>query len=187
MKTAAMTEAERRFHEGTDSEPPANAPVPSVYHADGRTYRVLGLVRNSTNGADRQWMVHYVVMDGRGNTEGQVYLCELQEFVRHLNGRPATLNYDHDTAIVPPGVGPYVGIYRHYKGGIYRTLGFARTSTRGVKDQWMVLYVSMTYGEVYAREVNEFTETILVNGQMVPRFLYLGVAKQAPTPSPKGS
>lgn len=61
-----------------------------------------------------------------------------------------------------------LGRYRHYKGKDYSVLGFARHSET---EEWMVLYVPL-YGEggYWVRPLAMFTETVLVEGQAVPRF-----------------
>lgn len=83
----------------------------------------------------------------------------------------------------PPDHAPLPGIFRHHKGGLYRVLGCARNSTNGMDRQWMVLYVSMTFGEMYVRELDEFTEILAIRGKPVPRFERLGLARQAPLPT----
>ena len=60
------------------------------------------------------------------------------------------------------------GLYRHYKGGLYQVLALARHSeTR----EPMVVYQAL-YGEYgpWVRPASMFTETIVVDGNTVPRF-----------------
>jgi hypothetical protein len=61
-----------------------------------------------------------------------------------------------------------LGRYRHYKGNNYSVVGFARHSET---EEVMVLYVPL-YGDggYWVRPVTMFTESVLVNGQAVPRF-----------------
>ena len=64
------------------------------------------------------------------------------------------------------------GRYRHYKGKDYAVIGCARhTETR----EDFVVYRAL-YGErgLWVRPQAMFLETVLVNGQPVPRFLYVG-------------
>ncbi len=60
------------------------------------------------------------------------------------------------------------GLYRHYKGGLYQVLALARHSeTR----EPMVVYQAL-YGEYghWVRPASMFTETVVVDGNTVPRF-----------------
>jgi hypothetical protein len=84
------------------------------------------------------------------------------------------------TVSAPPAYAPQGGVWRHYKGGLYRVLGMVRNSTNGADRPWMVLYVSMTYGEVYVRELDEFVGQVEVDGVTVQRFRPMGSARQAP-------
>ena len=61
-----------------------------------------------------------------------------------------------------------LGRYRHYKGGEYSVVGFARHSET---EETMVLYVPL-YGEggYWVRPLAMFTETVTVDGSAVPRF-----------------
>lgn len=61
-----------------------------------------------------------------------------------------------------------LGRYRHYKGGEYSVVGFARHSET---DETMVLYVPL-YGEggYWVRPLDMFTETVTVDGSTMPRF-----------------
>ena len=64
-----------------------------------------------------------------------------------------------------------LGRYRHYKGGDYSVVGFARHSETG---ETMVLYVPL-YGEggYWVRPLEMFTEEVEVDGRRRPRFEYL--------------
>ena len=60
------------------------------------------------------------------------------------------------------------GLYRHYEGGLYQVLALARHSeTR----EPMVVYQAL-YGEYghWVRPASMFTETVVVDGNTVPRF-----------------
>jgi hypothetical protein len=67
---------------------------------------------------------------------------------------------------------PVPGRYRHYKGGEYEVIGVARHSET---DERLVVYRPL-YNDtgLWVRPAAMFAETVLVNGQPVPRFTYLG-------------
>ena len=60
------------------------------------------------------------------------------------------------------------GLYRHYKGGAYRVLGTARHSET---EEELVVYQAL-YGEcgLWVRPLAMFTETVEVEGEVLPRF-----------------
>jgi hypothetical protein len=60
------------------------------------------------------------------------------------------------------------GTYRHYKGNLYEVLGVARHSET---EEPMVVYRAL-YGDsgLWVRPLAMFEETVLVDGQPVPRF-----------------
>ena len=64
------------------------------------------------------------------------------------------------------------GIYRHFKGNLYRLLGIANHSE--TMDE-MVVYQAM-YGEkgLWVRPVDMWTEHIERDGYSGPRFQYIG-------------
>jgi hypothetical protein len=65
-----------------------------------------------------------------------------------------------------------VGLYRHYKGGMYRVLGTVRHS----EDlSPMTLYQAL-YGQqgLWVRPAAMFGETVTINGQTQPRFTRVG-------------
>jgi hypothetical protein len=69
-------------------------------------------------------------------------------------------------------------MYEHYKGGRYTVLLLVQDSTNArVKDTEkddMVVYVSLTKGRVWCRELSEFIEPIeWPDGQTRPRFSLL--------------
>ncbi len=60
------------------------------------------------------------------------------------------------------------GIYRHYKGNLYEVL---MTAQHSESEEWMVVYKAL-YGEkgIWVRPYGMFTEKVVVNGTLVPRF-----------------
>jgi hypothetical protein len=50
-------------------------------------------------------------------------------------------------------------VYRHYNGGRYTVLFTARDSTNARDGNLVVLYVSLTNGSIFCRDLAEFTET----------------------------
>jgi hypothetical protein len=68
-----------------------------------------------------------------------------------------------------------LGFYRHYKGGEYEVIGTVRHS----EDlQPMTLYRAL-YGEhgLWVRPAAMFNETVIINGVLQPRFIFLGLKK----------
>jgi hypothetical protein len=67
---------------------------------------------------------------------------------------------------------PAPGRYRHFKGGEYEVIGVARHSeTREPVVVYRPLYGD---GGLWVRPLAMFTETVTQNGEVVPRFTYLG-------------
>ncbi|EDL62076.1 DUF1653 domain-containing protein [Gimesia maris] len=68
------------------------------------------------------------------------------------------------------------GHYRHYKGNSYTVIGVARHSET---DEELVVY-RPEYGErgLWVRPKVMFLESVEVNGELVPRFAYLGPAEE---------
>jgi hypothetical protein len=64
------------------------------------------------------------------------------------------------------------GRYRHYKGKDYSVLGVARHSETGEE---LVVY-RQEYGDrsLWVRPLEMFRETVMVEGQELPRFRFLG-------------
>ncbi len=64
------------------------------------------------------------------------------------------------------------GVYRHYKGNLYRVVGEAKHSETLAA---MVVYQAL-YGErgLWVRPRAMFLETVRVAGREVPRFAYVG-------------
>jgi len=63
------------------------------------------------------------------------------------------------------------GRYRHYKGGEYYVIGCAIHSETG---ESVVVYRAL-YGDqqLWVRPESMFLENVLIDGQSVPRFLYI--------------
>jgi hypothetical protein len=64
------------------------------------------------------------------------------------------------------------GLYRHYKGGMYRVLGTVRHSE---SLEPMTLYQAL-YGQqgLWVRPAAMFGETVTIDGQTQPRFTRVG-------------
>ncbi|MBI1249702.1 DUF1653 domain-containing protein [bacterium] len=75
-------------------------------------------------------------------------------------------------ADLPPFDSLATGRYRHYKGPEYVVLGVARHSET---EEPLVVY-RKDYGDksLWVRPLAMFQEPVSINGQMVPRFSYLG-------------
>jgi hypothetical protein len=66
------------------------------------------------------------------------------------------------------------GIYRHYKGKMYRYLRVVRHSeTLEELALYETLYEN-DLGSVWVRPLNMFFEDVEVDGKLVPRFAYIG-------------
>ncbi len=63
-----------------------------------------------------------------------------------------------------------VGLYQHYKGPLYRVIDVA---THSESEELLVIYQAL-YGEkgIWARPLKMFTESVEIDGQVVPRFGY---------------
>jgi hypothetical protein len=64
------------------------------------------------------------------------------------------------------------GRYRHYKGNDYQVVGIARHSET---EEGLVVYRKL-YGDgsLWVRPLEMFTEDVVVDGQRVQRFAWLG-------------
>ena len=72
---------------------------------------------------------------------------------------------------------PKQGIYRHYKGNVYRLLTVARHSET---LEEMIVYQDVNRPEkVWARPASMWEETVEVNGERVLRFQYIGEEEAA--------
>jgi len=75
------------------------------------------------------------------------------------------------------------GIYRHYKGGVYRVVDFARHSE---SLEELVIYKNVETGDCWARPIGMWNETVLYNGAELPRFqLQAAEPEPIPTADPK--
>jgi len=64
------------------------------------------------------------------------------------------------------------GIYRHFKGNMYRVLGIAKHSET---LEELVVYQHLDGDkEIWARPIKIFLEEIEVEGKKIPRFKYIG-------------
>ncbi|EJR51828.1 DUF1653 domain-containing protein [Bacillus cereus group sp. RP32] len=60
-------------------------------------------------------------------------------------------------------------LYRHYKGGLYRTL--SEVAYHSETGEEMVVYISVETGKVWVRPSRMFDESVLdENDEIVPRF-----------------
>ncbi len=69
------------------------------------------------------------------------------------------------------------GLYQHYKGKNYRVLNLVKHSET---LEWLVYYECLydnDEGSFWVRPLGMFCETVEVNGQIVPRFKYIGDQK----------
>ena len=69
------------------------------------------------------------------------------------------------------------GIYRHYKGGLYRLLTVA---TNEADHEPVVVYMSLQHGSVWVRPVSSWVENVETSGGYARRFefLYDGVPER---------
>jgi hypothetical protein len=67
-----------------------------------------------------------------------------------------------------------LGIYKHYKGGTYRTIGVGKYS----EDLGDVVIYEALYdnklSKVWARPLKDFESTVALEGKTIPRFEYIG-------------
>ncbi len=83
-----------------------------------------------------------------------------------------TVKITHAREVKQPEQQVKLGIYRHFKGGMYQVIGFARHSETLEK---LVVYQALykNYG-IWVRPINMFTEEVMYHGAIVPRFSYIG-------------
>lgn len=77
-----------------------------------------------------------------------------------------------------------LGVYRHYKGKLYRVIAIGRHSeTEEPLVIYQGLYVSPEFGDRpwWVRPLASFQETVEIDGISRPRFTYLGENEAAPT------
>lgn len=64
------------------------------------------------------------------------------------------------------------GLYRHYKGKLYRVIDFA---THSETMEPVALYHEEGHSyQKWVRPISMWGETVEVNGEWVPRFVYVG-------------
>ncbi|MBL8158308.1 DUF1653 domain-containing protein [bacterium] len=63
------------------------------------------------------------------------------------------------------------GTYRHFKGGIYKTICIGRSSEE--RDQEFVVYQSLDRGHIWIRPLPMFIEEVDRDGYKGPRFSYV--------------
>ncbi len=64
------------------------------------------------------------------------------------------------------------GIYRHFKGNLYRVIMIARNSET---NEDMVVYQSLKNEEEYwVRPLHMWEEKVQKDNQMIPRFVFIG-------------
>lgn len=64
------------------------------------------------------------------------------------------------------------GLWRHYKGGLYRVIGRGRHHETGI---WLVMYEDIGTGRIYVREETQWEELLsLADGRSCPRFQRAG-------------
>lgn len=83
---------------------------------------------------------------------------------RMLIGKDGT---DGAKALNPSGLVSAYQTFRHYKGGLYQTLGEAWDTRR---NSWAVVYLSRETGEWWVRPLSMWFETVEKDGVRVPRF-----------------
>lgn len=66
---------------------------------------------------------------------------------------------------------PCEGVYRHYKGALYRVLHVAQHSDSQEK---LVVYEALyEQGQIWARPLDAFSESVFIDGRAMRRFEYL--------------
>ena len=71
------------------------------------------------------------------------------------------------------------GIYKHYKGSLYKVMGCAQHSET---EEWLVYYQAL-YGDYgyWLRPLAMFQENVLLNGQQQARFELVAADKTGPS------
>jgi hypothetical protein len=64
-----------------------------------------------------------------------------------------------------------IGKYRHFKGGMYEVIGVAKHSE--TLEETVVYRALYGDGELWVRPLSMWNETVVYNGQTVPRFTYI--------------
>lgn len=68
---------------------------------------------------------------------------------------------------------PKLGIYKHYKGGLYKLIGVATHSETLEKLAVYEHLDEKTKGELWVRPLEMFTAQIEIDGKVMPRFEYI--------------
>lgn len=68
-----------------------------------------------------------------------------------------------------------LGLYRHFKGGIYEVIGIARHSET---LEELVIYKSLKDQSLWVRPLSMWNERIEKEGKIYVRFTYIGKEKQ---------
>ncbi|MAA95133.1 MULTISPECIES: DUF1653 domain-containing protein [unclassified Arsukibacterium] len=65
-----------------------------------------------------------------------------------------------------------IGYYQHYKGAYYQVIDLARHSET---EEWLVIYRPL-YGDksLWARPASMFAENVIIAGEELARFQYIG-------------
>jgi hypothetical protein len=61
-----------------------------------------------------------------------------------------------------------LGLFKHYKGGLYFVLGVAKHSE--IADQELVVYFNLEHKQMWVRPYSMFLDEVEVNGVKVQRF-----------------
>jgi hypothetical protein len=67
-----------------------------------------------------------------------------------------------------------LGKYQHFKGGLYRVIAVGKIEATG---EDVVVYETLydnPVSRVWVRPLNNFLETVEIDGKKVPRFEYIG-------------
>lgn len=73
-----------------------------------------------------------------------------------------------------------LGKYRHYKGNLYEVVNLAKFAENGSRElEDLVIYKPLYKSEdfpdmLWVRSVKEFSENVEKDGEIVPRFEYIG-------------
>ena len=65
------------------------------------------------------------------------------------------------------------GIYKHFKGGMYKTICIGRSSEEREKE--FVVYQSLARGHTWIRPLQMFFEEVDRDGYKGPRFVFVGL------------
>jgi len=86
----------------------------------------------------------------------------VKEYVRSLDSEVSTCPHCDETQVTDAEV-VEPGLYRHYKGGMYRVLFTAQDSTNGRDLELVVVYLSCKHGTLNTRRQSEFVERVQVD------------------------